>query len=77
MPTGDTRLETEVEPVTLHFGPKMPGAAGDDESNWVPTSADRLFEVLFRLYGPDKSFFDKSSWKLPDIEGTNWVSPDP
>jgi len=55
----------------------MPGAAGDDESNWVPTSADRLFEVLFRLYGPDKSFFDKSSWKLPDIEGTNWVSPDP
>jgi len=23
--------------------------------------------VLFRLYGPDKSFFDKA-WTLPDIE---------
>ena len=25
------------------------------------------FEVLFRLYGPEKPFFDKV-WKLPDIE---------
>ena len=25
------------------------------------------FEVLFRLYGPEKPFFDKT-WKLPDIE---------
>ena len=54
--------------VTLYFGPKVPGAAGDAESNWVPTSVGGLFEVLFRLYGPDKSFFDKTTWKLPDIE---------
>jgi hypothetical protein len=25
------------------------------------------FEVLFRLYGPQKSFFEKT-WKLPDIQ---------
>jgi hypothetical protein len=36
------------------------------ESNWVPTNG-RDFEVLFRLYGPEKAFFDKT-WKLPDIE---------
>jgi hypothetical protein len=57
--------------VTLHFGPKAPAAAEDAESNWVPTSAGGQFEVLFRLYGPDQSFFDKTTWKLPDIEKTN------
>ena len=30
-------------------------------------SADGKFEVLFRLYGPEKPFFDKT-WVLPDIE---------
>lgn len=42
------------------------GPAGK-QSNWVPRSADGKFDVLFRLYGPGKSFFDKT-WKLPDIE---------
>ena len=28
--------------------------------------ADRGFEVLFRIYGPEKPFFEKS-WVLPDI----------
>jgi hypothetical protein len=31
------------------------------------TSAGGKFEVLFRLYGPEKPLFDKT-WKLPDIE---------
>jgi 4-hydroxymandelate oxidase len=35
--------------------------------HWVPTSADGKFEVLFRLYGPEKPLFDKT-WQLPDIE---------
>ncbi len=48
----------------IHFGPEaLPGK----ESNWVPTSADEQFEVLFRFYGPEKALFDKT-WKLPDIE---------
>jgi len=53
--------------VDIYFGPKSPTGK---ESNWVPTSADGKFEVLFRLYGPQKPLFDKT-WKLPDIEKTN------
>ena len=44
-----------------------PNAPAGKESNWVPTRAGGHFEVLFRLYGPDKTFFDKK-WQLPDIE---------
>ncbi|OAF19935.1 hypothetical protein AXW67_35050 [Bradyrhizobium neotropicale] len=36
------------------------------ESNWVPTNGHD-FEILFRLYGPEKAFFDKT-WILPDVE---------
>jgi hypothetical protein len=50
--------------VDLFFAPKPP--AGRD-SNWVPTSVSGQFEVMFRLYGPEKSFFEKK-WVLPDIE---------
>jgi hypothetical protein len=50
--------------VDVYFGPKAPAGK---ESNWVPTAADGRFEVLFRLYGPEKRLFDKT-WKLPDIE---------
>jgi hypothetical protein len=49
--------------VTLYFGPQAPAGK---ESNWVPTNG-RNFEVLFRLYGPEESFFEKN-WKLSDIE---------
>jgi hypothetical protein len=50
--------------VDIYFGPKAPAGK---ESNWVPTDANGKFEVLFRLYGPEKPLFDKT-WKLPDIE---------
>jgi len=50
--------------VDVYFGPKAPAGK---ESNWVPTDANRKFEVLFRLYGPQKPLFDKT-WKLSDIE---------
>jgi hypothetical protein len=50
--------------VDIYFGPKAPAGK---EANWVPTSASGKFEVLFRLYSPQKSLFDKT-WKLPDIE---------
>jgi len=50
--------------VDIYFGPKAPAGK---ESNWVPTSADAGFEVLFRFYGPEKPLFEKT-WKLPDIE---------
>lgn len=50
--------------VDIYFGPK---AWAGEEANWVPTSANGQFEVLFRFYGPEKALFDKT-WKLPDIE---------
>jgi hypothetical protein len=50
--------------VDIYFGPQaLPGR----EANWVPTQPGRQFEVMFRLYGPEKPFFDRN-WVLPDIE---------
>jgi hypothetical protein len=37
--------------------------------NWVPTDPQRGFELMFRLYGAKKEFFDKA-WVLPDVERT-------
>jgi hypothetical protein len=50
--------------VDIDFSPQ---AASADEADWVPTSPDGEFEVLFRFYGPEQSLFDKT-WRLPDIE---------
>jgi hypothetical protein len=58
------RLQKNVDgSVDIFFGPKAPKGK---ESNWVPTSADGRFEVLFRFYGPKKALFDKT-WRLTDI----------
>lgn len=50
--------------VDIYFGPKAPDGK---DSNWVPTDPKRQFELMFRLYGPKKEFFDKV-WVLPDVE---------
>jgi len=50
--------------VDLYFGPQPPR---DLASNWVPTNAGGVFEVVLRFYGPRKPLFDKT-WRLPDIE---------
>lgn len=50
--------------VDIYFGPRPP--AGRD-SNWLATRSGGRFEVMFRAYGPEKAFFEKT-WKLPDIE---------
>ena len=52
--------------VDIYFGPKAPAGK---ETNWVPTNVGGEFEVLFRLYGPEKALFDKT-WQLPDVEQT-------
>jgi hypothetical protein len=58
-------LQTNVDgSVDVYFGPTPPAGK---ESNWVPTSTDGGFEVLFRFYGPEKPLFEKT-WRLPDIE---------
>jgi hypothetical protein len=50
--------------VDVFFGPKAPAGK---EANWVPTDPNGKFELLFRLYGPEKPLFDRM-WKLPDVE---------
>lgn len=50
--------------VDIFFGPAAPGGK---EANWVPTDPQRGFELMFRVYGPNKEFFEKT-WILPDVE---------
>jgi len=48
--------------IELVFAPIAPNV----DANWIPTSAGEQFEVMFRFYGPEPAFFDRS-WRLPDI----------
>ena len=50
--------------VDIYIGPKPPTGK---EANWIQTAAGRSWFPWFRLYGPEKTFFDKK-WKLPEIE---------
>ena len=50
--------------VDIYFGAKAPEGK---ESNWVPTNAQRKFELMTRFYGPEKPFFDKT-WKMGNVE---------
>jgi hypothetical protein len=53
--------------VDIYIGPQPPGGK---EANWIQTASGRGWFPYFRLYGPEKTFFDKT-WKLPDIEHVN------
>ena len=53
--------------VDIYIGSKPPTGK---EANWIQTAPDRGWFPFFRLYGPEKTFFDKT-WKLPDIEHMN------
>jgi hypothetical protein len=50
--------------VDITFGPKAPAGR---ETNWIYTAPGRAWFAGFRLYDPDKPFFDKA-WVLPDLE---------
>lgn len=62
---GPNMQKNEDGSVDIYFGPNAPVGK---EANWVPTGG-RGFEVLFRLYGPEKPLFEKK-WKLPDLKET-------
>jgi hypothetical protein len=49
--------------VTIHFAPTAPKGW---ENNWVQTVPNKGFNLLFRVYGPTESWFDKS-WKPGDL----------
>jgi hypothetical protein len=50
--------------VDIYFAPRAPDGK---ENNWITTGASGRWFIIFRLYGPQKPFFDKS-WKMSDIE---------
>jgi hypothetical protein len=52
----------------VYFGPKMP--AGVPKENWVQTKSGLGWFVYLRLYGPEKSYFDKT-WIPGDAERVN------
>ncbi|HEX5105204.1 MAG TPA: DUF1254 domain-containing protein [Pirellulaceae bacterium] len=63
--SSDTTLQKNADGSTdIYFGPEAPAGK---EPNWVPTDPKGQFELLFRLYGPKKEFFEMK-WKLPDVE---------
>ena len=49
--------------VDIYFGETAPDGL---ESNWIPTAGEDFF-LVFRFYGPEESFYDKS-FKLNDLE---------
>mgnify|MGYP005989726341 CR=1 FL=1 len=50
--------------VTIHFSAKAPKGA---EGNWVQTTPNKGFNVIFRVYGPTETWFD-GSWKPSDFQ---------
>ena len=63
--SNDKAVQTNPDgSVDVFFGAQSPAGK---ESNWVPTDPNGHFEVLFRMYGPEKPLFEKT-WRLGDIE---------
>ncbi len=50
--------------VDVYFGAKAPKGK---EKNWVPTNAKKGFFVVFRFYGPEEGYINKT-WVLNDFE---------
>jgi hypothetical protein len=50
--------------VDVYFGPKPPAGK---EMNWVQTIPNKSWNILLRLYGPEKPWFDKT-WRPGEIE---------
>lgn len=50
--------------VDIYFGPKAPTG---QEANWIYTAPSRAWFAGFRLYDPDRPFFDKA-WTLADLD---------
>jgi hypothetical protein len=65
-----SRISTFTKPkanadgsIDLFFGPDVPVG---QEANWVKTVPGQGWMFLFRLYGPEKEYFDRS-WKPDDL----------
>jgi hypothetical protein len=52
--------------VDIVFGPNEP----KEKANWIKTVPGHGWFPIFRFYGPEEAYFDKT-WKLPDVEKVN------
>ena len=48
----------------IYFGPKAPAGK---EANWLQTVPDKGWNMLWRIYGPTKPWYDKT-WRIGDPE---------
>ena len=48
----------------IYFGPKAPSGK---EANWLQTVPNKGWNMLWRIYGPTKPWYDKS-WRIGDPE---------
>ncbi|MGB5227617.1 MAG: DUF1214 domain-containing protein, partial [Eudoraea sp.] len=48
----------------VYFGPEAPAGK---EKNWVQTIPGKGWHMLFRLYGPEQAWFDKT-WRPSEVE---------
>jgi len=53
--------------IDVWFGPKAPKGK---ENNWVKTLPGEGWSIMFRLYSPEQSYFDKT-WKPDNIVKLN------
>jgi len=49
----------------VRLGPKLP--QGAPEANWAQTIPGKGWNMLFRLFGPLESWFDKT-WRVGEVE---------
>ncbi|MGR9585286.1 DUF1254 domain-containing protein [Pandoraea sputorum] len=63
----DKPLQNADGSLDLYFGPMAPAGK---EKNWLRTVPGKGYFVIFRLYSPQKAFFDQT-WKPDDIVKTN------
>ena len=49
----------------IYFGPTAPAAG--EEGNWLQTAPGKGWNMLWRIYGPTKPWYDRS-WKIGDPE---------
>lgn len=63
--SSEKRIDVNADgSVDVYFGPRPPAGK---ENNWIQTIPGKSWMTIFRLYGPQQPWFDKS-WKLNDIE---------
>jgi hypothetical protein len=59
-----SKIETNPDgSADIYFGDQLPNG---HEKNWLPSNGQDFF-LIFRLYGPTRSVYDKT-WKMSDIE---------